>query len=74
MGQKSLSPDALNLALTNALSKKLCCKSSIWKENGSFHGSQHFFFIMDNINSWYTPKITAVGIFTLPLGIFLINK
>lgn len=74
VGQKSLSSNALKLALTNALSKKLCCKSSIWKESDSFHGSQRFFFIMDNINAWLIPKITAVGIFALPLGMFLIDR
>lgn len=73
-GKKSLSPDALKLALTNVLSKQLCCKSLIWKENYSFHGSQHFFFVTDNMNTRLIPKIAAVGIFILLLGVFLINR
>lgn len=64
-GQKSSSPVALTLALTNTLSKKLCCKSLVWKENDSFHGSSCFFLIVDNINAWLIPEITAVGIFSL---------
>lgn len=65
VGAKSSSPVALKLALTNALSKKLCCKSLVWKENNSFHWSPHFLLIMQNISAWLIPKITATGIFSL---------
>lgn len=63
-GGKSSSLVPLKLALTNALSKKLCCKSLIWKGNNSFRGSPRFLFIVQNINAWLIPKITAVGIFS----------
>lgn len=65
VGAKSFSTAALKLALTNALSKKLCYKSLVWKENNSFHWSPCFLLIMQNINAWLIPKITATGIFSL---------
>lgn len=50
---------------THKCAKKLCCKSLVWKKNDSLHGRLCFLLIVDNINTWFIPKITAVGIFSL---------